>query len=170
MKRSTLFALLALAPALACAAELRVELELPGIAVSDYRRPYVAVWLERPDNSVAAHLATWYDLRMRNDEGKTWLKDLRQWWRRIGRDLEVPVDGVTTATRGPGVHKLAFTAGAAPLGELAAGEYRLVVEAAREHGGREVLSLPLHWPPSAPQRTEAGGKRELGRVTAELLP
>ena len=40
--------------------------KLPRIDVADYRRPYVAVWLERPDNSVAANLAVWYDVKMRN--------------------------------------------------------------------------------------------------------
>lgn len=170
MKRTLLLALCTVLPGLAAAAELRVELELPDLQISDYRRPYVAVWLERPDNSVAANLAVWYDVRMRDDEGLTWLKDIRKWWRRTGRDLTMPVDGVTAATRGPGTHKLAFTAGAQPLGELAAGEYRLVVEASREHGGREVVTVPLQWPPAAEQRLDADGARELGRVAVELIP
>lgn len=170
MQRPLLIALCALLPGLASSAELRVQLELPELTISDYRRPYVAVWLERPDHSVAANLAVWYDMRMRDDEGLTWLKDIRQWWRRIGRDLEMPVDGVSAATRGPGVHQLAFTQGNTPLGELAAGEYRLVVEASREHGGREVVSLPLQWPPSADQRLDAAGQREIGRVAVHLIP
>jgi len=170
MKRIAPTLLCALLPGLAAAAELRVEVELPRIEVSDYRRPYVAAWLERPDNSVAARLALWYDLRMRDDEGKTWLKDLRQWWRRIGRDITVPVDGMTSATRNPGTHALTFTSGTVPLGMLAAGEYRLVVEAAREHGGREVVSVPLQWPPTQASRLDADGERELGRIAVELIP
>jgi hypothetical protein len=170
MKRRLLLALCALLPGLAAAAELRVELELPDLRISDYRRPYVAVWLERPDNSIAANLAVWYDVRKRDDEGLTWLKDIRQWWRRSGRDLTMPVDGVTAATRGHGIHKLAFTAGARPLGELAAGEYRLIVEASREHGGREVVTVPLQWPPTAAQRLDAAGSHELGRLVVELIP
>jgi hypothetical protein len=170
MKRPVLIALCALLTPLASAADLRVEIELPDIKASDYRRPYIAVWLERPDNSVAANLAVWYDVRMRNDEGTTWLKDIRQWWRRIGRDTAVPVDGVTSATRGPGTHKLSFTDGAAPLGKLAKGEYRLMVEASREHGGREVISVPLQWPPAASKQVAASGEREIGRVAVELIP
>ena len=166
MKRSLLCALCAALPGLAGAADLRVELELPDLSP----RPYVAVWLERPDNSVAANLAVWYDVRMRNDEGKTWLKDIRQWWRRIGRDTPVPIDGVTSATRGAGVHTLSFRAGQAPLGMLARGEYRLVVEASREHGGREVVTLPLQWPPAAQTTASGKGERELGRVSLELIP
>lgn len=170
MHKTVLLALGLLAAAPARAAGIEIDIELPRIDVADYRRPYVAVWVERPDNSVAANLAVWYDLKMRNGEGTQWLKDIRQWWRRAGRDLQVPVDGLTSATRPPGLHRLGFTAGAAPLGELAAGSYRLVVEAVREHGGREVLTLPFDWPPREAAVREASGERELGKVAVHLKP
>ncbi len=152
------------------AADLSVEIELPAFNVPDYRRPYVAVWLERPDNSVAANLAVWYDLNMRDDKGTEWLKDMRQWWRRIGRELQVPIDGVTSATRAPGHHSISFTAGQAPLGNLPAGEYRLIVEASREHGGRELVSVPLQWPPASATETQASGQHELGDIKLRLTP
>ena len=152
------------------AAELHIDIELPEFAVSDYRRPYVAVWIERPDNSVAANLAVWYDVRMRNDEGTTWLKDMRLWWRRIGRELEVPIDGVTSATRAPGTHRLSFVAGNEPLGALEAGEYRVVVEASREHGGREVVSVPIEWPPAGAWTAQVSGEHELGAVGVAMVP
>lgn len=154
----------------ASAASLDIEIELPRIDVSDYRRPYVAVWLERPDNSVAANLAVWYDIKMRNDEGTKWLKDMRQWWRRSGRELSVPVDGVTSATRAPGQHNLSFTAGTQPLGDLAPGEYRLVLEASREHGGRELLTIRLQWPPTEASRSNVQGEHEFGSVSLQLTP
>nr|MBL8456445.1 DUF2271 domain-containing protein [Zoogloeaceae bacterium] len=170
MHKPLLFTLGLLTAAPGFAASIEVEVELPKFDVADYRRPYVAIWLERPDNSVAANLAVWYDAKMRNDEGSKWLKDMRQWWRRTGRSLELPIDGVTSATRHPGQHTLKFSAGEAPLGELAAGEYRLLVEAAREHGGRELLSLPLQWPPTADARSEVRGEHELGTVSLQLRP
>jgi hypothetical protein len=170
MHKSLVLALGLLVVAPAFAAGIDVDIELPRIDVADYRRPYVAVWVERPDNSVAANLAVWYDVKMRNGEGTKWLKDIRQWWRRSGRELQVPVDGVTSATRNPGIHRLSFTAGAAPLGELAAGQYRLVVEASREHGGREVVTLPFDWPPRQAAAHEARGERELGKVAVQLNP
>ncbi|MDD3518559.1 MAG: DUF2271 domain-containing protein [Chromatiales bacterium] len=156
--------------ATALAGGLDVDIELPRIDVADYRRPYVAVWIERPDNSVAANLSVWYDAKMRNDEGEKWLKDMRQWWRRIGRGVEVPIDGVTAATRMPGKHRLSFTTGQTPLGTLAAGEYRLVVEAAREHGGREILHLPFHWPATQPVQSSAQGRHEIGTVSLGVTP
>lgn len=170
MHKALLFTLGLLAAATGFAASIEVEVELPRFDVADYRRPYVAIWLERPDNSVAANLAVWYHAKMRNDEGSKWLKDMRQWWRRTGRSLALPMDGVTSATRHPGQHTLKFTTGEAPLGALAPGEYRLLVEAAREHGGRELLSLPLQWPPSTDTRSELRGEHELGSVSLQLRP
>lgn len=170
MHKPLLFTLGLLAAAPALAATIEVEVELPKFDVADYRRPYVAIWLERPDNSVAANLAVWYDAKMRNDEGSKWLKDMRQWWRRTGRTLELPIDGVTSATRHPGQHTLKLTTGQAPLGDLQPGEYRLLVEAAREHGGRELLSLPLQWPPTTDERSELRGDHELGTVSLQLRP
>ncbi len=70
----------------------------------------MAVWIERADNSVVSTLAVWYDLKLKNAEGTKWLKDMRQWWRRTGRELDLPIDGVTSPTRPvgkhhPGVHR-----------------------------------------------------------------
>ncbi len=166
----TALMLLLLAPFAAAAADMDIRLEIPRLNVAEYHRPYVAVWIERPDNSVAANLAVWYDVDMRDGEGTKWLKDMRQWWRRSGRTLKMPVDGVSGATRPAGQHQLSFKGGQAPLAELAPGDYTLVVEAAREVGGREVVSIPFSWPVRAPARKQASGSSELGAVTLSLKP
>lgn len=103
------------------------------------------------------------------ESGTQWLPDLRQWWRRIGRSLTLPVDGVTGATRPPGSHTLSFDDQGA-LAKLAPGDYRLVVEAAREVGGRELMKLPFSWPPEQPTTIDAKGRSELGRIVLELSP
>ncbi|RKT59290.1 hypothetical protein DFR40_1174 [Azonexus fungiphilus] len=162
------FSAIVAAPALA--AEIKLDIEVPRLSVAEYHRPYVAVWVERPDNSVAANLAVWYDGKLKNAEGTKWLKDMRQWWRRIGRELEVPIDGVTSATRAPGLHSLTFAEGKAPLAKLPPGEYKLQVEAAREAGGRELLSLPFQWPPQKATVLTAQGQHELGKLNFELKP
>jgi len=158
----------------AVAAGLGVNIEIPRLNVSEYHRPYVAAWIEKPDNTVATTLAVWYDIRTKTNnpegEGTKWLKDLRQWWRRTGRELSVPVDGVTGATKPAGKHQLNFTEGAKPLGQLAPGSYKLVVEASREVGGREVVSVPFQWPPAKAEQFGAKGKDELGEIQLELKP
>lgn len=154
----------------ALAGELSVKIDLPQLQVAEYHRPYVALWLAKVDGGQVTQLAVWYDQKKKDNGGSKWLKDLRQWWRKGGRELSLPLDAVSSATRAPGLHSLNFVAGQAPLGQLAAGEYTLFVEAAREAGGREVVRLPLSWPPKESRSATAKGQEELGNVTVQLKP
>lgn len=154
----------------ASAADLTVSIEVPRLNVAEYHRPYVAVWIERPDRTVATHLDVWYDVKMKDHEGAKWLKDIRMWWRRIGRDLQLPADGISGATRAPGSHELTFSDKQPAIAKLAAGEYRLMIEAAREVGGRELIEIPFSWPAREPQRHDAKGQNELGAVSVTLNP
>ena len=156
------------APALA--AGLSVGVEIPRLQVAEYHRPYVAIWIERADHSVASTLSVWYDLKLKNAEGTKWLKDMRQWWRRTGRELQLPIDGVSSPTRPVGQHQLEFTEGQSPLNALPPGDYKLVVEAAREVGGRELVSIPFSWPATQATNLQAQGKTELGAITLQLKP
>lgn len=160
--------LVAVAPALA--ADMNLTVEIPTLKVAEYHRPYVAVWIEREDHSVAANLAVWYDVNKKDGEGTKWLKDMRQWWRRSGRDQTMPIDGVSGATRPAGQHRLRFTDGKPPLGTLAPGHYELVVEAAREVGGREAQRIPFDWPVKAPLHLSAKGTEELGQINLDINP
>jgi hypothetical protein len=162
-----LAALLATLAGTAGAADLTLNLEIPNLPVAEYHRPYVAIWVEDGSQTIAANLALWYQVR--GDHTK-WLPDLRQWWRRGGRDVKVPVDGLTGATRPAGQHILKFDAAADPLAKLKPGRYELVVEAVREVGGREAVRIPFEWPVKAAQRASAQGRSELGAVALTLNP
>ncbi|MGO4305597.1 MULTISPECIES: DUF2271 domain-containing protein [unclassified Cupriavidus] len=157
-----------LAPAMA--ADMNVKVEIPRLNVAEYHRPYVSVWVERADQSPVSTLAVWYDGKLKDGEGTKWLKDMRQWWRKAGRDMQMPADGISGATRAPGEHVVSFADGKVPLGKLPAGDYQLVVEAAREVGGREIVRVPFAWPPKAIQTARARGDNELGGVAVELKP
>ena len=152
---------------IAPAGGLSVVVEIPRLSVAEYHRPYLAVWIERDDQSVAAHLAVWYENK-HGDRGTHWLADLRQWWRRGGREQQFPIDGVTGATRPAGQHVLSFDADQLPLASLTEGNYVLVVETVREAGGREALRIPFEWPVRMPGRVVADGKAELGVVALTL--
>lgn len=137
---------------------------IPRLSVAEYHRPYVAIWLEKT-GAPAKTLAVWYDHDMKDNEGTKWLRDVRQWWRASGRGLSFPADGITGATKAPGTHKVSL--GADVLGgAMAPGEYTLLVEAAREVGGRELVKLPFSWPPKPGQSASAAGSTELGAVSA----
>ncbi|WDQ17251.1 DUF2271 domain-containing protein [Rhodopirellula sp. P2] len=153
------------------AEDWQATVEIPRLNVSEYHRPYVAIWIQDENRKCVANLAVWYQLTKSGEgEGTKWLPDLRQWWRRSGRSLQMPVDGVSSATRPAGKHELAFDDANQRFSKLPAGKYSLMVEASREVGGREVLELPFEWPSQTTQKLKAAGKEELGAITFVIPP
>ena len=153
----------------AFAQDLSVEIELPRISGTEYHRPYVAVWISHPDQTVAANLAVWYSQKGGPEgKGETWLKDIRQWWRRTGRTLDMPVDGISSATRAPGRHTVSAPSADQRISGLKPGDYILHVEAAREVGGREMVSIPFTFSEETTGSLSAAGSSELGEVKLTL--
>lgn len=172
MKRSISFLTFAAAGAAsaapALAADLNVTVEIPRLTVAEYHRPYVAIWIENPaDATAAGTLAVWYDADSKEDHGTKWLKDMRQWWRKAGREMKFPADGVSGATRAPGPQKLVFSGAKGALKALKPGQYNLVVEAAREVGGHETVRVPFAWGKPG-KSASAKGSAELGAVTVSV--
>jgi len=165
VKHRFLLAGSALVASPAAAQTMDVTVTVPRLPVAEYHKPYVGIWIEGPDRK-AKTLSAWYDVDNAKGEGEKWLVDVRQWWRASGRALDLPLNGVSGATRGPGPQKLSYTP--RQLGQLAPGQYTLLVEAAREVGGREVVRVPFSWPPKPGQTASASGRTELGTVTASF--
>jgi len=142
------------APAIAAGT---VNVTIPKMNVAEYHKPYMAAWLEPAGGGNARTVAIWYDVRKGgNEPGSKWLSELRAWWRKGGKNLALPADGISGATRAAGAYAIPLPA------DLKPGAYVLNVEAARETGGRELVSMPI----SVPARTaRASGKTELGTVT-----
>jgi hypothetical protein len=159
---------LPLASASAMAADLALKLDVPQLNVAEYHRPYIAAWVENADQKVVANIAVLYDTKKKDNAGTKWLKDMRQWWRKSGRELTMPMDGVSGATKAPGELTLNIPKGA--LDKLPAGQYTVLVEAAREAGGREVVKVPLAWPPKTAANVTGQGKEELGAVVVQVKP
>lgn len=135
-----------------------VSVDIPRLSVAEYHRPYVAIWLEA-EGQAPRTLAVWYDADHRGEPGTKWLADLRGWWRVAGRNMARPPVAVSGATRAPGHHTIALPA------DLKPGAYTLKVEAARETGGRELVSVALTLPRVG---GKAAGHEELGAVTVTL--
>lgn len=139
----------------ATAGTVSVTLARPNVA--EYHKPYVAVWLEPAGGGAERTLALWYEGRKGGAEpGSKWLPDLRAWWRKGGRGLALPADGISGPTRGPGQYTIALPA------DLKPGPYVLNVESAREAGGRELVSVPVTLPAGGGR---ASGATEIGAVT-----
>ncbi|WP_170003908.1 DUF2271 domain-containing protein [Pseudopontixanthobacter vadosimaris] len=152
------------------AGDLQVQFEIPRLRVAEYHNPYVAVWLEDANGKAVANLDVWYDTDLRGDDPRKWLPDMRTWWRRIGRSSTMPANGISGPTQPPGRYSLRFSEGSRPLPRLAAGSYVLKVEAAREVGGRELVSIPFQWPPAKPMTGTKLGSKELGAVRLSIKP
>ncbi len=134
-----------------------ITVTIPRLNVAEYHRPYIAAWIEPQGGGPARTLAVWYDVKKGGAEpGTKWLADLRTWWRKGGRSLRLPADGVSGATRAPGAHRIPIPANVRP------GTYVLYVEASREDGGREVVSVPLQVPV---RNASASGRTELGAIS-----
>lgn len=134
-----------------------VSVTVPKVNVAEYHKPYVVGWLEPAAGGEARTVFVWYDLKKGGREpGTKWLADLRSWWRKGGRSLKLPADGLSGATRAPGTYQITLP------GNLPAGDYVFKVEAARETGGRELVSVPIKLPRGG---GSTAGKTELGTVT-----
>lgn len=158
--------ILGAASALLAAAPLRADdgtatFEIPRLNASTYRKPYVAIWLENAEGKQVEVYDVFYDQAA---AGKRWLPTLRTWWRRGGRAMTLPADGVSRPTRGPGQYKVSLGS----LKSVPAGKYALVVEAVREKGGRELVKIPFAWTPGKSVSASQGGSTELGRVSLSI--
>ncbi|MET0586889.1 MAG: DUF2271 domain-containing protein [Novosphingobium sp.] len=137
-----------------------INVTIPRLTVAEYHRPYVAVWVEPANGGPARTLAVWYDVKKKGSEpGTKWLADLRTWWRKGGRSLNLAADGVSGATRAPGAYRIPLPA------DLRPGSYVLNLEAARENGGRELVQVPLNVPV---RNASATGKTEVGAVSVSV--
>ena len=111
------------------ATAMKVEIMIPELEVNPYHKPYIAVWLETVDRKYVTTIKLMAD-------DKEWYKDLRQWWRKVGRQ-NVNIDGITGATKRPGLVKLKWNGLNEGGQQVPAGEYWLNVESSREEGGRD---------------------------------
>jgi hypothetical protein len=151
-------------PGAAGAQTLDLSVTIPQLKVAEYHRPYVAITIQKEGGAVHT-IAVWYQTgrASKEGEGTKWLRDIRGWWRAAGRTMKFPADGITGATRSPGTHKLRFVGGKGGMPVLTPGKYKLVVESAREVGGRDVVSVPFDWS-GGTASAQGKGSAELGAI------
>lgn len=158
--------ILASGPALA--GGLSFAVTLPEIEAAPYYRPYLAAWVEDEAKAVQGTAAVWYDTRLKNNIGTTFLRELRSWWRATGKTLEMPADGITGPTRPPGRHEVVLEASHPALAGLEPGNYVLAVEVTREDGGRDLLRAPFTW--GGAGTAEAVGEGEITALSVTTTP
>jgi len=149
------------------APNLRVEMIIQEQAVAEYHFPYVAIWIERPDETPVATFTVWYDTR--NPGGIKYLEDLRVWWRTLGQQMTWQADGLSSVTRAPGLNGYAMLGSSPMLSALPRGDYNIVIEAAREGGAHEIVRVPLLWD-GKPRVMHASGTADIGQIRVEIYP
>lgn len=147
------------------AGTVTVDVEVPRLNVAEYHKPYVAAWIEDGAGAHKSNLFVWYQV----GKGDKWLKDLRTWWRKSGRDLSASeVSGLSSATKAPGRQTAKLDTAA--LKGLTPGDYVLNVEASREGGGREVVKATFKWDGKKAVAVSTKGTTELGAVAFTIKP
>lgn len=145
----------------ALAETVTINVTVPTINETPYHRPYMAVWVETLERNGLYTIAVWH-------EKKKWLKDLRQWWRKLGRENSGQYDAVTKATPKPGHYELKWDAKGFGDKPLKAGEYYLCIEAAREDGGRDFMKQKILLGSSQTQTYALKSKTEIGPINIEI--
>lgn len=159
--------LLTISPLAAQAGQLTLDISIPQQNVVEYKKPFVVGWIEDAAGNNASNLFLWCEAR-KPDCGAKYLKDLRTWWRKGGRDLTVPIAGITGATRAPGRQTLNIDT--ASLKGLSAGQYNIVIEASRESGGHDLVKVPFAYNPAKAATAKGQGDGELGAIGVTYKP
>jgi thiamine biosynthesis lipoprotein len=116
--------------------EFVIDYEIPQHDAVNYRRPYLAIWIADNKHEPLRQLLLLGD-------SDRWRQEVRTWWRRAGRLDEPAIDGIVRPTRRPGQYSLTWDGRDSNGRGVANGDYVLCIEAAREHGEREYLEIPM---------------------------
>ncbi|MBT5330873.1 MAG: DUF2271 domain-containing protein [Porticoccaceae bacterium] len=136
--------------------QIEIEFELPDIEANPYLRPYISIWISDEAQAPVRNL-------LLLGQEPRWMQELRVWWRRVGRRNESVIDGLSGATRRPGVYRVQWD-GRDDYGNLVAeGQYILHLEASREKGGRSYQKIPLSLTDMS-EPIEVPGAEELGLI------
>ena len=116
--------------------QAQLEVNIPKIAVDNYRAPYVSVWVTDSDKKIVRTLAVW-------GKDEKWINSNYVWWRRYGRQMP-NLDAVAKPSRQPGQYKLAWD-GKDEAGKIVnAGKYIIHIETSREHGDHSYQTIELN--------------------------
>lgn len=147
--------------------ELAVDLEIAPQQGARYHRPYVAVWVEDAEGRPVRTLSVWVNTSGR---GPRYIRELRRWFsmERSQEDAGGPdlIATVSSATRLPGQYTVTWNGRDDRGAVVDQGSYRLVIEAAREHGSYQLMQQDLTLG-AKPVAADLGSNEEIGRARVE---
>lgn len=135
-----------------------ITFSLAKISSGNYRKPYVALWLENSEREVVKNFILLGD-------NERWMSKNSYWWRRLGRKQPELLQVFARPTRRAGEYQVAWQ-GRDDYGKpLAKGSYKLMIEAAREHGSHEKIIIEFEL--GKPLKKTEKGKQEIQFLTLE---
>lgn len=147
--------------------ELAVDFEIAQPDGGRYHRPYVAVWIEDESGHPVRTLSAWVNTSGR---GPRYIRELRRWFSAAnderdagGPDLVATMSG---ATRLPGAYTVTWNGRDDRGNVVPQGTYRVLIEAAREHGTYQLMQQDLMLS-SKPVSASLEGNTEIGRARVE---
>ena len=147
--------------------ELAVDFEIAPQEGYRYHRPDVAVWVETPEGKRVRTLSLWVNT---NGRGPRYIRELRRWFsgeREVedagGPDLVASMSG---ATRPPGAYSVVWNGRDDRGTVVEQGPYRIVIEAAREHGSYQLMQQDLTLT-TKPLSADLAANEEIGRARVE---
>ena len=147
--------------------ELAVDLEIAPQQGYRYHRPYVAVWVEDSGGRPVRTLSVWVNTSGR---GPRYIRELRRWFtmERDQEDAGGPdlIATVSSATRLPGQYTVTWNGRDDRGAVVEQGTYRVVIEAAREHGSYQLMQQELTLA-AKPVAADLAGNEEIGRARVE---
>src|SRR3954462_2530045 len=131
-------------PAWDDAYELAVDFSIAQPNAGRYHRPYVAIWVEDAAGQPVRTLALWVN---NSGRGPRYIRELRRWF---GAERSVETQGgpdlvstISSATRLPGKYSVVWNGRDDRGRPVQQGTYRLLIEAAREHGSYQLIQQDL---------------------------
>jgi hypothetical protein len=147
--------------------ELAVDLEIAPQEGFRYHRPYVAVWVEDATGRPVRTLSAWVNTSGR---GPRYIRELRRWFsmERDQEDAGGPdlITTVSSATRLPGQYTVTWNGRDDRGNVVDQGNYRVLIEAAREHGTYQLMQQDLTLG-AKPVAADLGSNEEIGRARVE---
>ncbi len=130
-----------------------LDYEIPKVASSNYRAPYVVIWVTDASRKLVRTLHVY-------GSQEKWIDSNYVWWKRYGRTMS-NLDTVAKPSRNPGQYTVAWDGKDDAGQRVAQGKYTLHIEAAREHGGHSYQTFDIDAAPKSSTQNSAA-KDEFG--------
>lgn len=143
--------------------ELGVDFQIAQPNGGRYHRPYVAIWVEDGSGHAVRTLALWVNTTGR---GPRYIRELRRWFSSESDGASNLVSTISSATRLPGKYSVTWNGRDDAGRTVEQGNYRLLIETAREHGPYQLIQQDLTLT-TTPKSIDLQGNEEIAGAHVE---